>query len=219
MCAIYGVFGDRQGFARSLQPSVFNGVVLEHVHAVTELRKHWTSDKYFGVYGGANVFIKTTGVHAEYATHQIGMLLGFGSILLPAAFDLEQQLMITPAVDVVQCGDATCSDNCANPGYGVRHAMIAALDYIMGNTDRPMNCHFVRGQVFAIDNDSITDHRIVPVRASNNYQWQYVPDRVPLRSLCALKLVPRPLNLHGVRTEWIVARYKQLLQSCAVQDA
>ena len=213
---VYGVFGDREGVAHSLQPHDFHGVSLAHVTPLLALRKHWASDKYTGDYGGARVFIKTTGVSAEYAYHQVGILLGFAPILLPAAFDLTQQLMIAPFVKTSTCGaDAECRNNCANPERGVRHAMLAALDYVMGYIDRPMNCHYVGGQVFAIDNDSMTDGSMQPARVSNDYQWQYVPDRVPLRSLCTLHLVPRSIDLPGVNTTWIAARYNHLLHACA----
>jgi len=185
---------------------------------LTAVRKPWAADKFTARLLGQAVFVKTAGVRAERAYYEIGLRMGFEAILLPSKFDIKRSLMVTPASNVTECGrDVRCRDNCANPRWGVRHAMIAALDYVMGYVDRPMNCHFVDGQLFAVDNDSMTEHDAAPKRANNDYQWQFVPDRAPLSSLCNVLPPMRPIHvqLDGVRTDKISARHAKLLRVCA----
>jgi len=207
------VFGDQQGVHRPVVPNVFLNTPLTHVRTLTALSKPWATDKFTATLRGQNVFIKTSGVRAEHAYYQVGMQMGFEAVLLPSKFDMTRLLMVTPALHVTSCAaDVRCRDNCANPSWGVRHAMIAALDYVMGYIDRPMNCHFVRGKVFAIDNDSMDAKH-----ANNDYQWQYVPDRAPLGSLCNVLPTMRPiyLQLDGVNVDNVLARHEKLLRVCA----
>jgi len=218
LCACVGAFGDRQGHYRALVPRQVFDTKLTDVRLLHTVQKPWSVDKYSAVFRGQKVFLKTAGVRAERAYYDVGVQMGFKTILLPSQFDMKNNVMLTPLVKVVSCGNnATCRNNCANPSFGVRHAMIAALDYVMGYVDRPMNCHYVNNNVFAIDNDSMTEHDDEPKRANNDYQWQYVPDRATISSLCDALPAMRLTQLHlpGVRSDKIVARHNKLLLACA----